>query len=217
MTKENNHLPHDSGYWWRLYYLFASLITLAISLYCLSDGSWSLKSQYFYGDVYWDMWLRLSHGDLTADCHIIHDETHVIDGKTYAYFLPLPALIRGLFSLIGLGQYAIPSFLTAVALFLSSLNLYFYFIRSANIKTKEMKWLTSFLGGLLAICSPILILLTYPMMFWEAIVWGTALFMTCSLHSYRLLISPKNLKTVFLFSLLCGAALFTRPTIFVAS
>lgn len=54
-------------------------------------------------------------------------------------------------------------------------------------------------------------------MFWEAIVWGTALFMTCSLLSYRLLITPKNLKSAFLFSLLCGAALFTRPTIFVAS
>jgi hypothetical protein len=54
------------------------------------------------------MWLKLNNGELTADRHIIYEEAMVIDSKTYAYFLPFPALVRGIYSLLQLGQYVIP-------------------------------------------------------------------------------------------------------------
>ena len=110
--------------WWTFYIVLIA-ITLAISLYCLGDLSWHLKKQYFFGDVFWDMWLKLKHGEFTADRHIIYEEAMVIAGKTYAYFLPFPALVRGFFSIFKLGQYPIPSVLLAITIFLmSALSLY---------------------------------------------------------------------------------------------
>jgi hypothetical protein len=124
LNKQSNPTIFKVSRSWWLLYGFLILITLAISLYCLADQSWNIKKHYFFGNVFWDMWLKLIHGDLTADRYIISEEAMVIDGKTYAYFLPFPALIRGILSLFQLGQYAIPSVLLAITIFLfSSLKL----------------------------------------------------------------------------------------------
>lgn len=207
-----------SSAWWNAYYLALGLITLSISLYCLSDGSWDFKREYFYGDVFWDMWQKLKDGDLTADRHTIFDEAHVIDGKTFAYFLPFPALIRGLQSLFNLGQFPIPSVMLATGLFLcSSVRLYLDLIGTIHLKSKQAQQLASYIGGLLIIGSPILMMLSYPLMFWEAIIWGASLFMTCGFLSHKVLEGAYKIKTLYLFSIICGLTLFTRPTMFVAA
>jgi hypothetical protein len=191
---------------------------LAISLYCLGDQSWDAKKHYFFGDVFWDMWLKLSNGELTADRHIIYEEAMVIDGKTYAYFLPFPALIRGIFSLFQLGQYAIPSILLSITIFLfSSLRLYFQLIKSISLQTKEAQWLAKYIGGLLIIGSPIMMMLSFPMMFWETIIWGAALFVLSTQLSNSLLNSKPSISKILLFSAICGLTIFTRPTIVVAT
>ena len=218
MTKQSSPNPFEVSRSWWLLYVALIVMTLAISLYCLGDQSWNIKKHYFFGDVFWDMWLKLSHGDLTADRHIIYEEAMVIDGKTYAYFLPFPALIRGILSLFQLGQYAIPSVLLAITIFLfSSLKLYLQLIQSISLQTKEAQWLAKFIGGLLVIGSPILMMLSYPMMFWEAIIWGATLFLLCSQLANSLLSSRYSTAKLLLFSATCGLAIFTRPTIVVAT
>ena len=180
--------------------------------------SWHLKKQYFFGDVFWDMWLKLKHGEFTADRHIIYEEAMVIAGKTYAYFLPFPALVRGFFSIFKLGQYPIPSVLLAITIFLmSSLSLYRELIKTLALKTKEVQWLAAYIGGLLIIGSPLIMMLSYPLMFWEAIIWGAALFILCAFLSYSLLTHRPSNARLLVFSVICGLALFTRPTIVVAT
>jgi len=61
-------------------------------------------------------------------------------------------------------------------------------------------------------------MMTYPVVFWEAIVWAAALFLLASYLS-MLVLTQMGQKSIafFFFTLICGLALFTRATISFAT
>ena len=78
-----------------------AVATLGIlgTFYVLSNGTWSLFTPEWMGLVYNDMFLALMDGRLDVRADLIRREGfYAEDGKVYAYFGLLPALLRGLWA-----------------------------------------------------------------------------------------------------------------------
>lgn len=193
--------------------IIAFCISLIHILYILSDGDMDIKKSYFFSQVFHNMWQHLKAFDLTIDRAIIRDEAFVIDGKYYAYFLPLPAIARGFLSLFRMGNAPILSVILASALFISSSYL---ILKQAIAAFSAKSGITDYYFFcakiFLIVCSPIIVMLAYPMTYWEAIIWAIGCFMLCMYLSIAVLQDASVGYKIILFGLVCGTSIFTRPT-----
>lgn len=198
------------------YLISASLLLLSFyCLFLLSLGTFDLKQPFALSTLFQNMWDHLSHGSLAVDAELIGNEGFEVNGITTAYFLPFPSLVRGLLSIADLGASAVLSlWLGALTFFIASLFIWRHFflqLKLNNDRSRQYIWIFGVL--LCTFFSPMIGMMAYPTAFWEAIVWASALFLTASYLSITLL-TERNQKPAafFIFTFICGLALFTRAT-----
>lgn len=203
-----------SRFWYELCYLIVVIeLLLLVALAALSNFSYNLFYSPHLGDVFFEMWHRLIVGDVSISYSVIRTEAFFINGKITAYFLPFPALIRGFLSIFQIGQFPIPSILMAIILY--SIAIYFLLKEVLNlVKCKEcptilMAWYPFFL-------LPVISLLVRASVYWEAIIWALALFMTQA-FLFILFLRDAKISTKYLLLLVSSLVLFSRPTYAVAS
>lgn len=164
------------------------------------------------------MWQNLTKLSLAIDPEIIGYEGFDVKGITTAYFLPFPALIRGLLSLVGMSSSAILSNLLGSLTFsIASLLIWarlFSKLPNTNWGLKKYLWIAGVM--LCTILSPMIGMMSYPTVFWEAIIWASALFLMASYLSISLIFAAQEKKSkrilFLLFTAVGGLALFTRAT-----
>ena len=189
-----------------------------LALYLLQNGDIHLKQRVFLDDVYFDMWKHLIHLDITADKKAIGPEAFIVNGKIIAYFLPFPALVRGILSIFHLGAYPVLSMLLGFLVFviysekIFLLTLKIVFPESKINPFIKYGWLIFIAFG-----SPFLSVMENSSTYWEAIIWGAAMYMVCLYLSTAILSMPRNISLLAVFSLVCGLTLFTRPTFTVGA
>lgn len=187
-------------------------------LLLLSLGTFDLKKQFFLSLLFQNMWENISHFSLAIDAGLMGREGFEVNGITTAYFLPFPSLIRGLLSILGYGDSAILSVLLGSVVFSCASLLIWFLLSPAYGSGAELKpnyrWAIGIL--LCTLLSPMLGMMSYPTVFWEAIVWASALFLlSCSLS---ILILKNNeagkpsSALLLIFAFACGLTLFTRAT-----
>ena len=202
---------------WSFFILLLALVfQIAFSLYLITDGSFNLSQESEYSLVFWDMWQQLMQGKINISPEFIKEEGYLVNGLTYAYQLPLPALIRGILSIFGMGHSAVLSaicahliFILATCLVLSQLCSYLY-------KASANKLIQLYFQCALIIAPADLFLMTYPRLFSEVMIWAVALFVLALSLSITLLIKP-SAKKLFFFTLICSLTLYTRATFTLAT
>lgn len=199
----------------KFYVLIAICIQTFLSAYLMTDGVFDFLRPHEYSLVFADMWDHLKNAQLNASPEIISQEGFLIYGETFAYQLPLPALVRGFLSLFSLENSAIISALLANLIFTISSYLLWTQICPQCQKTAAKSGYY-FYAYYLILCSPSLILLTYPRIFTEVVLWALALFLTSVFLSTKLT-NDKKFTLLPIFAFCCGLTLFTRPTFALAS
>jgi hypothetical protein len=154
------------------------------------------------------MWSHLMRGSLEADPEIILFEGYLIQGRYYAYPLPLPAIIRGIFSIFELKNYPIPSFLLASLVF--ALSILWLMINIAKLASRNENYGWVFAWFPLFIL-PILTLFISIKIYWEAAIWGLAMFALAmgAFSNFQIKNSYSN-RVLVLITI--SILLFTRPT-----
>ena len=196
----------------------AILLGLTIIFYTLTLGSWDFNRQFLLSDVFLNMWEHFQDGNLYVDENIIGREGFLINGKTTAYFLPFPALVRGALSFFNSGGSAILSMLIASTIYLTASWLIFKkLLELSSISNQITKYFSQLFFILLICAPPTLGLMTYPDVFTEAITWGYAIFLLCTYFSIRAISAKEGQLNLTALSVLAGLSLFTRPPYLVAS
>lgn len=163
----------------QLRYAFCAIAAVALLLLfaftILSDFSYDLFYKVRYSEVFFDMWKRLVVGDVTIDPSLLFPEFFIINGRTIPYQLPLPAVVRGVLSIFGLGRHSIPSLLFAALL--CSASVYFLFNEVLIVAgCRERKAvLTTWYPFLLL---PMVSMFVEASDYWESILWAFTLFIT---------------------------------------
>lgn len=166
-----------------------------------------------YGEAYYNMWENISHGSVEVDPRYISGEIFKVDGKNIAYFLPLPAFVRALWSLVDLGEYPMPSILSGLIIYCLGIYLLLTEIMlsmNSRIESSDIKFLYLFF------LVPISSLYVEASIYWEAIIWGLAIFINL-LYFYFRYIRDSRLLNMCLFQFVAVLCLFTRPTYAFAS
>lgn len=178
----------------------------------LTQGSFDYRFSDRFGDVFYNMWKHLISGSVEIDPEVIEDEAFIIDGKTVAYFLPFPALVRGFFDIFGIGKYPIPSILLSIVV--SMVALYYLFVNMARSMNKadRLPYALLFLPGL---CSQLILFSAISSVYWEAITWSLAIYFVFLNFLIRYLSSGTHNDKKYLY-IASFFALFTRPTYVVA-
>ena len=197
----------------KIFFIFFCI--LFAGTYCffiLTQGEFNFTKDYELSALFLNMWDHLSNFDVFVDDEIIGGEGWIINGKTTAYFLPFPALVRGVLSIFGFGKSSTLSILIAVIVFItSSIFIWLNFYNQMNLISKKMNLITSGMVIIfISLCSPIIALIGYPAPFWEVILWAAALFIAACFFSIHLL-AANTLKTktsYLLFVIFCGLTLF---------
>lgn len=191
---------------------------LTIITYTLTVGNWDFNRQFLLSDVFLNMWEHFRNGNLYVDANIIGNEGFLINGKTTAYFLPFPALVRGTLSFFNGGKSAVLSMLIASAMYLTASWLIFKkLLELRSISDPITKYFSKLFFTLLICSPPILGLMTYPDVFTEAITWGYSIFLLCIYFSIAALSGKDEELNLTILSVLVGLSLFTRPPYLVAS
>lgn len=198
------------------------LVVMLYAYLILVFGHINMRLGHHYSYIFFDYWQHLSRGDLYITPVVAGREGFWVGGQTTVYFLPLPALIRGLLSLVGYGASALASaWLAMLCFILASVGIWHVFWRRLERCQFTLPAQCNWLGIIyVTICSPFITLMLYQAVFWEAIEWAAATFLVACLSSiYLLQENIENTKPLryFLFAIACGVALFTRATFAFAS
>ena len=189
------------------------LIASALNFFILTLGSFDVNKKYYLSTVFFEVWKNLTSFDLSIDPEIIGGEGFLINGKTTVYFLPFPALIRGFLSIFGYGSSSVLSvFLASIIFLIASVFIAINLFNQGYFKNQAIKN-TSFYAVIIfiTICSPITSFLAFPSVFWEAIIWGSALFLISAFFSFTLCKKESDESGIFFFfAIFCGLTLFTR-------
>ncbi len=191
--------------------IIGSFLLFAFAL--LSDFSYDIFYKGVYSEAFFDMWKRLTVGDVSISRDVLNGEIFIINGRLIPYYLPLPAAIRGFLSIFEIGEYPIPSILMAISLY--SVSIYFLlkkilvFAECRERNTVLAVWYPFFL-------LPLVSLFVDASIYWEAIIWALALFITQGFLFISFLIDPKKV-TKYSLLIVSGLILFTRPTYGIAS
>ena len=202
-----------------IFFIIACLFFFCLyALLLLSLGTFDLKKQFFLSLLFQNMWENLSHFSLAIDADLIGREGFEVNGITTAYFLPFPSIIRGLLTIFGYGDSAILSVLLGSIVFCCASLLIWSLLSPFYSLGTQPKLSSKWVFGVLlcTILSPILGMMSYPTVFWEAIIWASALFLLCCSLSVFILQKDKLGKScsalLLIFAFTCGLTLFTRAT-----
>ena len=133
-----------------------------LSIISADIGRFQSKKEYVFSLVFWDMWNHISKLDPFLSSEIIGAEGFLVNGKTTAYFLPFPALIRGIQSLFGFGSYSIPSVLLASILFtVGTLIVWSLINRQTNDPSITQSNYSKLIIAFVTLNTPIISLATY--------------------------------------------------------
>jgi len=197
-----------------IYLVMIILICNLIAIGFLSNFTFDLYHQGRYSEAFYNMWLKIISGDIGIDRSVLAGETFIINGKTVAYFLPFPALVRGFFSLIYIGQYPLPSFLLGISLYVISV----YFLFKEILQLYSIKNIFNILSAWFPLfVIPIITLFIESSIYWEAIIWGLSLFLLECLFFIKYLKNQKNTLNIYILFFIASLSLFTRPTYAFAS
>lgn len=95
----------------------ASLTCLALTSFFLVTNGHIMPVPDMLDEVFLNMWQHIRLLDISISPSIASGEAYVVNGKITMYFLPLPALVRGILSLFGLGSSATTSIVLASTVF----------------------------------------------------------------------------------------------------
>ena len=189
------------------------ILASALNFFILTLGSFDVNKKYYLSTVFFEVWKNITSLDLTIDPDIIGGEGFLINGKTTVYFLPFPALIRGFLSIFGFGSSSVISvFIATITFLIGSVFIAINLFNQGNFKKQSIKNEFFYIVIVfITICSPISSFLAFPSVFWEAIIWGSTLFLISALFSF-ILCKEKSVKSqsFFFFAIFCGLTLFTR-------
>ncbi len=178
----------------QLFYITAAclLVLTGYMLFLLTLGSFDVYAVYSLSLLFWDMWENLIRLSVAVDSDLVGLEGFDVNGITTAYFLPFPSFIRGLWSLVGYGQSAVLSVaLGGVIFFLGSLLMWRLVYQNIT-QCKPHAHPRLFVIGILfaTALSPMVGMMSYPTVFWEAIIWAATLFLIACLFSMHCLSAP---------------------------
>ena len=199
----------------------SSLALIPLSLlfltYLITAGDMNVMKEYPLSLVFLDMWNHLTQLNIEVSPGVIGNEGFLVNGKTIAYFLPFPALVRGLLSAFGAGHSAALSMLLSAAVYIvSALSIYCQLLDWVKISTPKIKKI-AYVGAVILILSPpIMAMKITPIVFVEAVVWGASLFTAVVCLSLKVLLSKPRERPLFQYSVVSGLCLFTRPTYVLA-
>lgn len=191
---------------------FAFLMHIAFICY----GTGNLFYNELHGNAFDSLGDSLLRGEVTVSPDTIDGEAFTVNGKTYMYFGPFPALLRIIPNLLFPhleGKWSRISCLfadfLAMAAFILIILLSIHI--NSNLNTSQRRWLFffSFLG--FSIGSPLLFLMSCGYIYHESIIWG----LSWSLWAiyFLLVIILKNNWSLYVlacFSFCSGAALLSR-------
>lgn len=196
-----------------VYFGIVAFLFLLVAFALLSDFSFNFFYKTRYGEAYFDMWKRMARGDITISRDVLGGETFIINGRIIPYFLPFPAVIRGFWTLFGIGSYSIPSLLMGFSLYGVAI---FLLLKEVIVFTdcKESDsilraWYPFFL-------LPMTSLFIEGSIYWEAIIWALAVFILQAFLFINFLRREDHFMK-WLLLIVSSLVLFTRPTYGVAS
>ena len=204
-------------------FTLACLVVVMLYTYLiLVFGHINMRLGHHYSYIFFDYWQHLSRGDVYITPVVAGREGFWVGDQTTVYFLPLPALIRGLLSLINYGESALASaWLAMLCFILASVGIWYALWKQLMQSKFTLPAQCNWLGIIyVTVCTPFITLMLFQAVFWEAIEWAAASFLVACLSSiYLLQENTKNTKPLkyFLFAIACGVALFTRATFAFAS
>ena len=105
--------------------LVCTPISLLFLTYLITISDMNVMREFHYSTVFFEMFNRLSKFDFSISPELIDYEAFRVNGITTTYFLPFPALIRGILSIVGVGKSAILSILLASTVYLISQGFLF--------------------------------------------------------------------------------------------
>jgi len=157
-------------------------------------------------------------GDVGVDGDAIKHEVMVVNGKSYMYFGPFPALLRIPLNYIypgGRGHWSrISGFCAGVIALVAFAGLVRMALRASQLSSRWQNWLgnASLVG--FALGSPLLLLLGNLSIYNEAIIWGLAWSVAALYFALRSREAEGYVLTgsLLAFSLCAGAALLSRVT-----
>lgn len=180
-------------------------------IYLISDKTFNLHKEYYFSELFYELFENLKDLKVNSDPYILQSEAFFINNQAITYYLPFPSLIRGVLSLVGYGKSPIVSVLLALNLFQITTAI-FCFKYLGNILNKK------FIIIFTITSCPALILMSYPLTYWESIIWAITLFQLIVVTTFY--ITKSNVieyKWLIFLSALTGLTLFTRPTIVLSS
>ncbi len=201
----------------QLFYITAAclLVLTGYMLFLLTLGSFDVYAVYSLSLLFWDMWENLIRLSVAVDSDLVGLEGFDVNGITTAYFLPFPSFIRGLWSLVGYGQSAVLSVALGGGIFFLGSLLMWRLVYQNITQCKPHAHPRLFVIGILfaTALSPMVGMMSYPTVFWEAIIWAATLFLIACLFSMHCLSAPGAYrKFLLIFTLVCSLCLFTRAT-----
>lgn len=195
-----------------IYFSLALVSICLISFSTLSNFTYDILYTNSLGNVFGDMWNHLRRGSLEASPEIILFEGYFIGEKVYAYPLPMPAFIRGLYSLVSLQDYAIPSFLLAASIWSAAVLGIVINLSKLITPNTSRDWIYPWIPFFLF---PILLLMISIKIYWEAAIWGLAIFSAAiwALTNFQL---HRSTQSRIVLTVVISLLLFTRPTYTIA-
>ena len=201
------------------WYFFILIVGVAVYyLFLLSNGTFQLFAPEMLDQVFDNMLVHLLRGDFTVDRDAIGFEAFTRDGKTYAYFGVLPALLRLpalAFVEIAQAQLARLSCLTAVVLYVALQLRMLLFVHERLPRQNRVR---GFLGVMVAatvLSGPQLYMLSASPLHHEPILWSAAMAAAFNLVVVRAAFGAGSLGTRDLvwLAILAGLAINTRASL----
>ena len=190
--------------------LVCTPISLLFLTYLITISDMNVMREFHYSTVFFEMFNRLSKFDFSISPELIDYEAFRVNGITTTYFLPFPALIRGILSIVGVGKSAILSILLASTVYLISQGfLFIELLKNQKLIGKKYVFYTSVALACITLAPPIIPMMSYPNMFIEAIIWGYSVCTLTLVLSISILMNPSKRKLI-LFGFICGLGLFIR-------
>ncbi|MGE0746355.1 MAG: hypothetical protein AB7K86_13950 [Rhodospirillales bacterium] len=165
--------PPTTGRGERRFLAAAGVLALAAYLGIVTGGAYDLDGQSRFGMVFNAMALNLVHGRFDIDPDVILFEAFFRDGRTYAYFGILSALLRlPLMPFVDLATVEVARPMMALAAALAAVFQAQAALRATRHAAGDGGWLRALLAALPFVSGPQVYLLGAVDMYGEASLWG---------------------------------------------
>lgn len=189
-------------------------LTLGYFYWLVSNSTWGIFFESGRGRIFDALFLSLRDGRLDLPFSLIRGEHFLVNGKYYAYFGPVPAMLRVLLlpafpALFGMTA-PLMSFAGLVVTFAAALGLPEYARRALGYGHVQSRW-SALAWVLFAGAGSTLALMTHPVnVYREAIIWGVA-FACVAINLYLRFIVTERLAYLVAGVIINAFSLLSRP------